>query len=104
MSPFFALASRISMCIAICLLALGVLAAPSSTLLADDGIVNPIATSGYSCPCDPRCQDPPPDFCPDKTPPSCAGGGCNTPDATCVAMKEKCKCSCIKVDSGCNCR
>jgi hypothetical protein len=90
MTCIFQSAARASLCAAVCLVILSGLAAPTS-LSADDGGGTQAAV--IACPCS-RCLNPSPDYCPDKTPPLCAGGLCNTPDAGCVTAGATCNCRC----------
>lgn len=67
---------------------LGPVAAPIGSAWADE---DPMAAG---CPCGAHCLAPAPSYCPDKTPPLCAGGNCNHPSQYCIDNNYTCQCSC----------
>src|SRR5579859_4606594 len=86
MNRFFNGTAHLALCVAICLLILSGLAVPTSSALADGG------GPGFGCACS-HCSASP-TYCPDKTPPLCMGGSCNTPDQNCQNSGFTCSCSC----------
>ena len=86
MNRFYDALARFALCAAVCLTACGGLAFTPSSAWADVGGGGDIGP--LNCPCN-RCVN----VCGGALP--CVGGGCNNPDAGCIAQGAVCNsCSC----------